>query len=540
MDNIEGPAPPVNYSALQQQPDQRESSLPAEVSSSRTVTSQIFWWALVPNISTLAFIVMLLYGFFFWSLGFLYDLDTGLHIQTGKNILATFRVPHTDPYSFSCPNCPWFAWEWLTDAVMGAVHQVAGLNGVVLLYSLAIALCVWLWFRLNWAVGGNLALACVLACPLFYALRTHLLARPHIFSWLFLLWIVLFFDGLKGPLSRRQATLIFGGMVLWANLHASFFLGPFIGLIYTAARFCAPLIWEDAADANTGATAKATLIALVATLINPYGWNVHKHAFRFLHDTALIDSIVEYQSYNFHGKSSWVIMIALFISAGGAILAFNGKQLARCILPSLFFAGALHAGRMIPLLALVGLPLANGAITTALRSLPEFRPAIRRIAGEIAHYTDSLRMMESRANGWLTAVLVVIACTLAIRSSSNAAQTVILSRYPIQTVETIAWLPIETRLFAPDRFGGYLVYRFGGQRKIFFDGRGDFYGAEFINRYRHIVSLKPSWPEMWDNYHFTHALIPNDYRLIEALEQRGWKRLDRDFVATLLAAPDSK
>jgi hypothetical protein len=536
---IEKSASQMNHSALQQWPDQRESSMPAEVAI-KTARSQLFRSALIPNISTLAFVVILLYSFFFGYLLFLRDIDTGLHIQTGKNILATFRVPHTDPYSFSCPNCPWFAWEWLTDTAMGAVHQVAGLNGIVLLYSLVVALCVWLWLRLNWAVGGSFVLAYVLACPMFYALRIHLLARPHVFSWCLLLWIVLFFERLKGPLSWRQATLIFGGMVLWANLHASFFLGPLIGLIYTAARFCAPLIREDVTYINAGATAKATLIALVATLINPYGWNVHKHALRFLRDPVLFNSIAEYQSYNFHVEGSWAIVIVLFVSAGGAILAITRNQLARSILSLLFFAGALHAARMIPLLALVGLPFANGAITSAYRSLPDIRPAIRRIAGDIVRFTDPLRMMESHANGWVIALLAVVACALAIRAPSIAARIVFPPRYPIKTTETVARLPFNARLFAPDQFGGYLIYRFGGRRKVFFDGRGDFYGAEFVNRYKHMVGLKPLWQEIWDGYHFTYALIPNDHRLIEALEQRGWKRLDRDFVATLLAAPDIK
>jgi hypothetical protein len=539
MNMIEKAASPMSRSALQKQPEQPEMSAPAE-SPGGAAGAQVFRWALAPNISTLAFIVMLLYNFFYGYMRFFGDLDAGLHIQTGKNILAAFRAPSADPYSFSCPNCPWFAWEWLADAVMGAVHQVAGLNGIVLLYSLAVALCVWLWFRLHWAVGGNFAIAYVLAFPLFYALYTHLLARPHVFSWLLLLWIILFFEGIKGPLSWRQAALIFGGTVLWANIHPSFFLAPVIGLIYAAARFGAPLIWEGMTDANAGATAKATLIALGATLINPYGWNTHKHAFRFLRDRVLIDSISEYQSHNFHRGSSWVIVLALFISAAGAILALTRKQLAHSVLSLLFFAGALHAGRMIPLLALVGLPFANGAITSAFRSLPEFRPAVRRIAGAVLRSVDLFRMMESRANGWLTAVLAVAACALAIRAPSIAARTVFPPTYPIKTVETVAQLPGETRLFAPDGFGGYLVYRFGGRRKVFFDGRGDFYGAEFFSRYKHMVNLKPLWRQYWDEYHFTHALVPNDYRLIEALEQRGWKRLDRDFVATLLAAPDGK
>jgi hypothetical protein len=39
---------------------------------------------------------------------------------------------------------------------------------------------------------------------------------------------------------------------------------------------------------------------------------------------------------------------------------------------------------------------------------------------------------------------------------------------------------------------------------------------------------------------FTHALLPNDYSLLEALEQLGWKRLYRDSVATLLEKPSAE
>src|SRR3981081_4466175 len=32
-------------------------------------------------------------------------------------------------------------------------------------------------------------------------------------------------------------------------------------------------------------------------------------------------------------------------------------------------------------------------------------------------------------------------------------------------------------------FGGSLIYLFGGTRKVFFDGRGDLYGSDFLKQY---------------------------------------------------------
>ena len=51
------------------------------------------------------------------------------------------------------------------------------------------------------------------------------------------------------------------------------------------------------------------------------------------------------------------------------------------------------------------------------------------------------------------------------------------------------------RLLAPDKFGGYLIYRFQGRMKVFFDGRSDLYGAEFLKQYARLVQVRPSgWP----------------------------------------------
>ncbi len=72
---------------------------------------------------------------------------------------------------------------------------------------------------------------------------------------------------------------------------------------------------------------------------------------------------------------------------------------------------------------------------------------------------------------------------------------------------------------------------------MFFDGRSDLYGAEFLKQYGRMVQVRPGWRTILDSYHFTHALLPSDYSLVPALEQIGWKELYQDDVATLLANP---
>src|SRR5260370_1982150 len=68
------------------------------------------------------------------------DGDTGWHIRAGELILQTGRVPVTDPFSFSRPQQPWFAWEWLADLVFTQTWRWRGLAGVAALAGVLLAL----------------------------------------------------------------------------------------------------------------------------------------------------------------------------------------------------------------------------------------------------------------------------------------------------------------------------------------------------------------------------------------------------------------
>ena len=71
--------------------------------------------------------------------------------------------------------------------------------------------------------------------------------------------------------------------------------------------------------------------------------------------------------------------------------------------------------------------------------------------------------------------------------------------------------------------------------KVFFDGRSDLYGAEFLKHYARLVQVRPGWQSYWESYDFTHALLPDDHPLLPALEQIGWRVIYQDETATLLA-----
>jgi hypothetical protein len=492
---------------------------------------------MAPDLALVAACVTLFYCLFLFE-GYrklFRDSDAGWHIRTGESILATGTLPHIDPYSFSRAGQPWFAWEWLSDVAAGAAHRAAGLAGVALLYATAIAAGVWLWFRLHWMVDGNFFLAAAMSPLLLTTCSLHWLARPHVIGWLFLLGAVLYAERARPPFRLRDAAVIAVFSALWANLHASFFFAPVIALAYAAGAVAGQAFNPPSKRTRIPYFLSAAMVSALAPLANPYGWHLYTHVFRYLTDSELLARIGEYQSFDFHSAGGGQIIAALLIGVAGGVLALGRKRPEHFLLGVLFSAMALRSARALPLAALVLLPLANGAVTEALAHAQGINPRFRRALDGFLAYSARLRALDhgGRWSGPILAPLAVAACFALLETPGLRAAT----GFPADQFPVAAYshIPAAARLFAPDKFGGYLIYRSAGTRKVFFDGRSDFYGAGFLQQYGRLVQVRPGWRRYWDSFGFTHALLPPDAPLAGALEQAGWRPIYSDGTAILLA-----
>jgi hypothetical protein len=459
------------------------------------------------------------------------DTDTGWHIRNGERILASGSLPHTDPFSFSKPNAPWVAWEWGSDVLMGAVYRLGGMAGVALLYGSCIAGSVWMWFRLTRAIGGSFLIACLFFVPMLSTTTVHWLARPHIFSWLLLLGTVWLCERLPRRLERWHIALVVAVAALWANLHASFLLAPVIAGVYAIGTWLTPLIWESAPARDWRTYAGLGLAMLPGTLINPGGWKLHRHVIEYLTNSALLDRISEFQSFDFHqAGAGWIVICVSICFIGGcAALAIHRPE--RFLLSLLIAAMALQSVRVLPLAALLLLPLACGSITEVLKVARGLAPKLRGRLNAVLQYGDQLQSIERSCGGYAIVPLVATLVFVAISGSSGFAQ----GDTPVNAAAAIETLPASARILSTDSFGGYLIFRFAGARRVFFDGRSDFYGSEFTDHYLKMVSVHPGWRDEFNRWNFTNALLPPDSALAGALEANGWQELYRDKTAVLLA-----
>lgn len=447
------------------------------------------------------------------------DSDTGWHIRNGETILATGSVPLTEPYSFSKPGGPWFAWEWLADCLMAQAHIWDGMRGVFLFYLLVIGLVSWLWFQLVWTSKSWFLLGAASTWIMLTTCNIHWLARPHLLGWVFLLVAVLAAEHAPAAIDFKWLAAIGLSGVLWANTHGSFFLGVAIFFLYAAERF----LKQDSAWKSLSL---AGAITLIASFINPYGWHVHEHIFHYLQDKELLSRIGEFQTFNFHVEGAEALVIGMVLTAAGIGLNAVQGNYARAVLCLLMFAGALRSARGLPLMALIGLPLALGAICRALEAVPQLRGVLT--------YNNNLRAMESGFRGWALMPLLLAMFFFVARSPLFAKPAGFPEEaFPVQLSKRIEQLPADARLFSTDKFGGYMIYRFAGRRKVFFDGRSDYYGSDFMKDYLLIPDVKPGWEAQFQRWNFTHALVPKDSTLVEMLTLKGWRQIDKDPTAIL-------
>jgi hypothetical protein len=299
---------------------------------------------LLPSVRDIIFI------FLFWSLLAgplsnrpLADADIGWHIRNGEQILATHSLPRTDPFSSTMQGQPWFDWEWLYDIVLGILHQACGLNGVVWLCALLAAAIFVLLLSQLLRGGTGLLLAIPLMLLAEAAATIHLYARPHIVSWLFsLLWFAVLnrWERCEDESLPRWIPWFFpASMLLWVNLHGGWIFGMALLGIYTFAALVESLRTPDGfaairASHRARAMASAFAVSAVATLVNPFGWRLHAHIYRYLGDRYLMNHIDEFRSPDFHGWSQRafaVILVLIVIAfAGGRFSGerFSGERLS--------------------------------------------------------------------------------------------------------------------------------------------------------------------------------------------------------------------
>ena len=488
------------------------------------VLNRLRW--VLPSFSDIFFLAFMgLLAFSPLSAGLLGDGDTGWHIRNGERIMATHAFPRTDPFSYTKQGEPWYAWEWLYDVIVAAIHHVAGLNGVVVFTAVVISLTFSLLFHFVLRRSGNLAVAAMLTLLAASAAQVHMLARPHVLSWLFtLLWV----EGLFRFAEGNSAALRWLPplMLLWVNLHAGFVLGLFLLGLFAVEPACK----RDGKRLRS--LALVFSLCLFATLLTPYGYRLHLHVYQYLSNSFLMNNIDEFRSPDFHQPVYLYFAAFLPLSLAGAALGRDKLTWTGLLLWLFSVHAGLYAARNIPIAAIL-----MGVVLGPLLSSGLGQVSALKAAQDIS---NSMTLLENRLCGHgLVVLMMILSAGLVLAGGRMASKQLINAHfsetaYPAKAADFIARRGIHDHLFTTDSWGAYLIYRLYPETKVYFDDRHDFYGEEFVKEYGATISGNRQWQAPLEHYQVGWVLMPVDAPLSSLLrESPGWHAVFDDGLAIL-------
>ena len=458
------------------------------------------------------------------------DSDTGWHLRTGEWILQQGRVPVADMFSFTKGGQPWFAWEWLWDAAFGWLHLQAGLAAVALVALAVIGLAFAVTYRTALRRCNHVLLLFGLTVLGVFTSAVHWHARPHLFTFLFTAVFCAVLDRVRDG-RTRLLWLLPPLMVLWTNIHGAFLVGLILLGALAVGEFCGWLADDDSLWAarrlrNGGLYLLTAAGCVAATLVNPYGYQLHTHIWRYLFVENHSGLVEEFQSLSFHGLEG--ILFAALLSL--AVLAmgwhFSRKEFGGGFLLLGWSWLALYSARNIPLLALVAIPWIGQAVQEfiATAGVAAFSNRIRRPWIAFLELEAEIGAMERHWRLYLTSLAcagLLIALAYAPNPPARLRAEFSSKLYPVAAVEQyLASLPAP-RIFAHDQWGGYLIYRLYPRLRVFTDGRSDFYGPVFIKDWVGIRDGAYDWQERLDKYSIDTVLLPVRASLSSTLKASG-------------------
>jgi hypothetical protein len=515
----------------------------------------------MPSVSDLLFVALLgLLVFTNLSVRLLGDAGIGWHIRTGQLILATHAIPRVDPFSSSMSGQPWFAWEWLYDMLVGCLDSAAGLNGVVVFTAVIIA-AVFSWtFRLL-VRRTNVLLALILVLLAASAAMIHFLARPHVVSWLFtVVWFLALQSSEENFKSGRSTTLLLwllpATMLVWVNVHGGFLVGFVLVAIYWFSAVWefvrlnfkpTELEFEGALQKiRTGrhlrTLTRAGILSAVVTLLNPYGFSLHVHIYRYLSNRFLMNHIDEFQSPNFHyvAQKCFAGLLLLTLVA----LAVKGRQASPSKLLVILFAAysGLYASRNIPVSALLLILLIGPWLSDVMESLSARFAARGKLfqppKSASLPFLQRMKAIELRLQGHIWPVVAIVFTSWIAAHGGSLSSTPMMNahfdakRFPAAALNYLETQKLRGPLLSPDAWGGYLIYRLYPRVKVVIDDRHDFYGEEFLQSYLKMIHLEPGWKDFLNRYQPKCVIVPKDSALANILaETTGWQPIYSDDVA---------
>jgi len=461
------------------------------------------------------------------------DPGVGWHLKDGEYIWTHLSIPRFDPFLASAAPRTWVSDQWLSDLIFFLLYKVGSWP---LLYAFIILVfgAGFLWILRNGLakLTSSYLLSALGLLAAFKLGEIHFILRPVALSFLFFIFVYLKLIetsrlARSGAEINKSSSLVMLPFVflVWANLHPSFVLGLllifFMGGSFLLDRFIVgSKVSEQNYWRNLKFAALLFTLCLVATLVNPYGIDLHRSIVELGRSSYFMNLHLEWHSPNFK-ESEGALLIAIFcfslislVLAGSASLGWGIFE----ILSILFFTvSALRALRMLPFFGIIAaLPitelaqnLANSFFFKTNKVWLTLKPSFERLE----------RRERERTN---RGSLVFILISSAILLSAACYQRVLFFDGPFgPTARTYPYKAVDFLLeqahklhkenlviAASPNWGGFITFKGEGKLVPILDDRNTLVGEDFYKGYEaNFLRAGQGWREYLKPFGTSYILV---------------------------------
>jgi hypothetical protein len=465
--------------------------------------------------------------------------DLYWQLKTGELICSTRHVPRTDLLSYTAYGDPWYVQEWLSEVLFFGLWKSLGKESLILLRVAVIAaafgLVLWRSLRRSGRPLVSVSVTLLAAWGAAYFFDS----RPQMMTYLGTAALLLILDGYRAARWTRALWLLPPLLLIWANLHAGFFLGLVLLWTYLLADAAEWAAHREVSGSRLALQAVVTVVATAAPLLNPNGWLAYTYPFLLQGHDAMRNTIGEWFSPDFHRPE--LKPFGVLLLAGIAALAFSVRRRSLgdiSIVLGLIYM-SLDANRHGPLLAIAGAPIFAEHIGAACRAVEtwvadRWRAATgvsiapREVFGPPWQWAAVLV-----AGGLLIGALNVRAADLPKGSLFEACTQA--DAFPKAALDWMATQRIQGNVLNEYEWGGYCAWRWYPNRRVFIDGRAEVYFQHGFDDYYAIWMLQPGWGDRLSQHRINWLLLSPTAGLAGAALGTGeWVVVYRDEKAVVL------
>jgi hypothetical protein len=478
--------------------------------------------------------------------GFIFPLpplDFWWHLKAGEIIATTRSIPEVDAFSFTAEGRPFLLQNWLGELIYYWTYRTGGFPLLVLLGTFLTVAAFLLMYKLCLNATQNrriVALVGFVAC-----LANYGFLRPQTYS--FLLFSAFYLVLSEYRERRRDRLWILPILtVFWVNLHGAFVIGLGLLVLHISCEALRRRIDPQGSSALFVAELKKLLLVFglccMVTLINPEGYRIYDYVRTVVLDAGSQQLVAEWQPPRVNDLTGFLFFYCpFFLGIFTFIQARVKPDLTEAVLFFAFAALGLSAIRNAAWFGTITFPL-------IARYLPhmDLTPLspLRRFTA-----VDRLFLHSSRLEGEAPAhrrinLLLLTAGVIALLTQSPwirpaiTGKSLLAQQTPVGVAEFIEKEGISGRMFHPQEFGDYLMWRLWPQQKTLVDGRVHLFDLEFLKEYKRVLEdpLSGDFMERWNIEYLLLSKLPDgsDSKTIGSVENSSaWSKIYEDSISVM-------